>query len=97
MLLVSSDQQSVHVYKIGPQRSQHDAAQQSWGSYLASFLPARLGDYLVQGMLMDIAHSFAIDASLFQSAVFSTLPHPTWARGITLLSLATTRARRCSW
>ncbi len=47
MLLVSSDRQTIHVFKL---ESTEPPKTQTWGGYFASFVPAAIGGYWTQGM-----------------------------------------------
>jgi hypothetical protein len=48
MLLVSSDRQTIHIFKLAATEPQP----QTWGGYFASFVPAAIGGYWTQGLCM---------------------------------------------
>ena len=74
MLLVSSDRQTVHVFKLEhPEGTPAQPQPQTWGAYFASFLPTVVGGYWTQGWsLSPIEPPTSIEYVCFAHRCFPT-------------------------
>ena len=95
MLLVSSDRQTIHVFKL---ESTEPPKTQTWGGYFASFVPAAIGGYWTQGMGMraSCVACCGVWAHDSQSGPLCSLPWSSPASTTSALSAATSSRPRFS-
>ncbi len=70
MLLVSSDRQTIHIFKL---EAPEAPKSQTWGGYFASFVPSSIGGYWTQGLLQ---HGSQIPKKTERAFVQLALPKP---------------------